>query len=120
MVRQIIAALLMYLWNTVVEYQKPVKYSSIETNNNHSFRFHKDNVVYVLEVKQLKVRRKPRFPFRSRTSYLYEVTQYVFKNGDFVDRITVRMPEFSSLLFRNTKIPHVLAVNAFLEFHKEG
>ena len=120
MFRQIVSGLLMYIWNIFVDYHKPVKYTYDETHNNHMFRINEGNLTYVLEVKQIKVKRKPRFPFKSRVSYLYEVTQYVFKNGDFVNRITERMPEFSFFLFRNTKIPHVLAVNAFLEFHKEG
>lgn len=110
----------MYLWNMLVEYQKPVEYTAIETNNNHTFKTNKNDLIFLLEVKQLRVKRKPRFPFISKVIYQYDVTQYTFRDNVFVNKRNARMPEFSFFLFRNTKIPHVLATNAFLEFNKEG
>ena len=120
MVRQLIAGLLMYVWNAFVDFQKPIVYTIVETNNNQTFRFNRDGFIYLLEVKQLRKKRKPRFPFRSKIVYLYEVTQYTFKDNAFVNKRSDKLPEFCIFLFRNTKIPHVLAANAFLEFNKEG
>lgn len=105
----------MYLWNTVVHYQKPVTYKVVETPNRYMSHQHEaGGITYIFEVKQLRHSRTPKKPFIGKTVYQYEVTQYVFKEGDFQASVTKEMPEYSFWLFRNTKIPHVLAINAFL------
>lgn len=114
MFTQLITSLLMYVWNYFVDYQKPVEYSQVETNNNYRFKVEKDEQVLIIEVKQLKLSRIPKKPFRSKVVYLYEVTQYAFKDGVFTGSINDKYPEFCTRLFRNTKIPHLMAVNAFL------
>lgn len=73
---------------------------------------------YLIEVKQIKYCRRPRPPFMRRVVYLYQVTQYVFKDKHVIDTISRTMPELCNFMFRNTKVPYVLAVNAFLDLTK--
>lgn len=117
---KLISMLLTFIWNFIYEYQRPVLYFECETNNNYSVK-HIDpasNLHYIFEVKQIKLQRRPQKPFWKSTVYLYDVNQYLFVNGKFVDKVCIRYPEYSLSLFRNTKVPHVLAINAFLEKHK--
>ena len=76
----------------------------------------KDDVFqYVMEVTQIRHCRNPKPPFIGKAIYVYQVTQYVFKDKHLVNTISKTMPEFSGKMFRNTRVPYVLAVNAFLE-----
>ncbi len=105
----------MYVWNMIVNYQKPIVYELSETPNRYMSHQHEgDGITNIFEVKQLKHSRIPKKPFRGKVIYQYEVTQYVFKEGNFQSSKTERMPEYGGWLFRNTKVPHILAINAFL------
>ena len=94
---------LSFFWNWWVQYHAPVSYHSKLLNTE------------VMEVRQIRYNRNPKPPFVGKVIYVYHVTQYVFKDKHLVKTISKTMPEFSGKLFRNTRVPYVLAVNAFLE-----
>jgi len=115
----LILRVMMHFWNIINIYQRPVVYQQTVTNNRYmSHKRELDNVTHVFDVKQLKISRTPRKPFRAKAVYSYEVSRYTFREGEFIDKHTVRMPELCLFLFRNTKIPHVLAINAFLNIEQ--
>lgn len=105
----------MQCWNYLASRQLPVYYTRTGTGNNHTFKRTEGENVVVLVVKQFKCVRNPKFPFRTRTIYQYEVSHFIFKNSAFVSKVVMDIPEYCNSLFRNTNIPHLLAVNAFLE-----
>lgn len=113
----------MFLWNKMVHHQKPITYDAVETPNRYMcHQKHPGDITHVFEVKQLKMSRTPKKPFWGKTIYQYEVTMYVFVGGEYEQKRSARLPEYCYFLFRNTKIPHVLAINAFLntEIKKTG
>ena len=114
MFAKFLVVLLYQIWNKITELQKPVKYEQVETNNNHRFKHEVNGCVLIFEVKQLRECRIPKFPFLRKTVYQYAVTQYAFKDGVFTNAKEDKIPEFCNWVFRNTKIPHLMAVNAFL------
>lgn len=105
---------LSFFWNWWVQYHAPVSYHS-ELLNTEVITKKDDIFQYVMEVRQIRYNRNPKPPFVGKVIYVYHVTQYVFKDKHPVKTISKTMPEFSGKLFRNTRVPYVLAVNAFLE-----
>ena len=106
--------MLSFFWNWWVQYHAPVSYHSKLLNTEVITK--KDDIFqYVMEVRQIRYNRNPKPPFVGKVIYVYHVTQYVFKDKHLVKTISKTMPEFSGKLFRNTRVPYVLAVNAFLE-----
>ena len=97
-----------------MKYHTPVSYHS-ELLNTEVITKKDDIFQYMLEVQQIRYSRSPKSPFARKVIYVYHVTQYVFKDKHLVKTISKTMPEFSGKLFRNTRVPYVLAVNAFLE-----
>lgn len=116
-----LTALLVWWWNVLVRHSSPFEYVHVSTGNNHITHTQNEKTQegYVFEVIQLKVSRRPRTLFRSRTVYQYRVTRHYFHKEKFVRSQSDVMPEFCSFLFRNTKVPHVLAVNAFLKIYEK-
>lgn len=119
MFTQFLVILLSHFWNKVTEYQKPIVYKSIETHNNYRLKHELDGCLLILEIKQLRQVRAPRFPFLNRTVYQYAITQYTYKEGVNVSVVKDKYPEYCWRWFRNTKIPHLMAVNAFLARNSE-
>ena len=97
-----------------MQYHAPVSYHS-ELLNTEVITRQDDIFHYMLEVQQIRYSRSPKPPFVGKVIYVYQVTQYVFKDKHLVNTISKTMPEFSGKMFRNTRVPYVLAVNAFLE-----
>lgn len=106
--------LLSFFWNWWVKFHIPVTYQA-QFVNKEVFKRKDGDYFHVIEVSQFKYSRVPRPPFLGRAVYQYEVTQCIFKDKHLVTKTTRVMPEYSSILFRNTRVPYVLAVNAFLE-----
>lgn len=116
-----LTALLVWWWNVLMTHSTPFRYAHVSTGNNHITHTQNDPMqnAYVFEVVQLKVSRHPKLPFLPRVIYQYRVTRHHFHKDKFVKSQTDVMPELCSRLFRNTKVPHVLAVNAFLNIYEK-
>ena len=119
MFTQVLVVLLSHIWNFVTEYQKPINYITSETHNNHLLKHGEGDNVVIFEIKQIKRMRIPRHPFPKRTVYQYVVTQYTYREGNNINISRDTLPEYCGKLFRNTKIPHLMAVNAFLTKNSE-
>lgn len=109
--------MLSFFWNWLVQFHQPVQYKA-ELVNTEVITKKDDDYHYVMEVSQIRYNRTPKPPFIGRKVYAYQVTQYVFKDKHLVNSVSKTIPEFSSFMFRNTRVPYVLAVNAFLELVK--
>lgn len=109
--------MLSFLWNWLVQFHMPVYYKA-QLVNTEVITKRDDAFHYVIEVTQIRYSRNPKPPFLGKVVYVYKVTQYVFKDKHLINTVSKTMPEFSGRLFRNTRVPYVLAVNAFLELIK--
>lgn len=114
MFKHIVAGLLMYLWNWMIDFQKPITYSETETHNDYKLKINRTDCTQIIVVKQLRLVRKPSRLFKKKVAYLYDVTQYTFIDGKNCAIKSNRYPEYCWSLFRITKIPHLMAMNAFL------
>lgn len=114
MFKHFIAGLLMYLWNWLVKFQEPVTYSETETNHDYKFRINRTDCTHIIVVKQLKLVRKTSNSIWKKVVYVYDVKQYTFVDGNNCTVKGDRYPEYCWALFRITKIPHLMAMNAFL------
>ena len=119
MLNQLIVLLLSYFWNLFVDLHDPVYYDSLTTGSN-VFKRDEGGLSFLTVVNQLRLTRKPRFPFPTKEVYQYEVIEFTFKDNHLIDKQTMTMPEYSSFWFRNTRVPYVLAVNAFKKLKRRG
>lgn len=107
-------AILVWFWNVLAKLHAPVKYESLVTGNSYTSRTEdKNGISQLYYVKQLKIIRSPRRPFFPRIQYIYEVTEMTYRDNRFEIGKTRSFPDLAGGLFRRTKIPHVLAINAF-------